>query len=312
MPRQGRKRTRQDLANFSVRVNSDNFIANELMPEVSVTHDTDNYIIYNTDRKIEQTARSNGDVSKMITWDVSTSTYQLNKHSLSDIITQDDRDNTNAPLDLEFDVTKNLTEHINRKIEDDVAKLLFTTTTFGNNATLNTATSWRMNTTTSAPIQNILSASGLVLKSVSMRPNVGVCGRLPFEVLKENTNIHERLKYVQKSILTDDILASIFDLDKLFVGESVKDSTKEGIAASDSFIWGDRFLVAYIPKNAGRRDVTAALNFRSSSYGKPFSVKQWHDDARDGDIIEVTTKVAHKSPATGAGYLFLSVTASLA
>jgi hypothetical protein len=309
MPRQGRKRAIKDLANFSVRIPNNELIAPLIMKDIPVKNDTDQYVVYNTDQRIEETSRANGDAAKMATWEVSTSTYQLKKHSLKDIITQDDRDNTDAPLDLDFDTTQFLTEKINYKIEDDVQKLLFTTTTFGNNATLNTATSWRMNTTTSAPIQNILSATGVILKASGRMPNVGVCGWTPFEVLKENTNIHERLKYVQRSILTEDILASVFDLDKLYVGKAVKDTSKEGITASTSFIWGDRFLVAYMDANPTRRAVTAALNFRSTSYGNPYVVKKWHSDDLDGDFIEVTTKVAHKAVATGAGYLFLSVTA---
>jgi hypothetical protein len=310
MPRQGRKRTRQDLSNFSVRVKSENFISPMFMKDVSVVHDTDNYIVYNTDRRIDETSRANGDVAKMATWDVSTSTYQLTKHSLKDIITQDDRDNTNAPLELDFDTTQFLTEKINRKIEDDVQKLLFTTTTFGNNSSLDTASSWVYNTTTSAPIQNMLSATSVIVKAVSKKANTGICGRVVLDALKENQNIHERLKYVQRSILTSEILASVFDLDNLYVGESVKDTSKEGIAASESFIWGDKMLVAYFAKNPTRRDITAALNFRSSTFGNPYSVKSWYDQERDGDYIEVTTKVDHKAVATGAGYLFSSVTAS--
>jgi hypothetical protein len=310
MPRQGTARLVNQLTNISVNYKNSEFIAGDVLKDVPVVKDTDKYVVYASEFRIPESRRANGAPANQITWSLSHNSYFLEKHSFKDVITDDDRDNTDSPVDLDADTTEFLTDKIQLRQEKKAVDLLFTTTTWGNNATLNTATSWVYNTTTSAPIQNALSATTKILKSSGKMNNKCVMGWDVWAALKENQNVYSRFQYVQKAILTKDLLASLFDVDEVHVGAAIYDQAKEGGTVSQTVLWGSDCLFGYFNPNIGRKMVTAAVMFRSKRYGKPYTVKKWHDDNVDGDYIEVNSKYAPKAVATACGYFFKSVTLS--
>jgi len=310
MPFQGSQRIKKALTNVSVKYKNNEMIAGQFMKDMPVVKDAEKYYVYASEFRIPETLRANGSPSNQIKWEVSTSSYVVDKHSLSDVITDDDRQNEEAPLSLDVDTTENLTDKILLRQEFEAAKLLFTTTTFSSNATLNTATSWKYNTTTSAPIQNVLSATGAIIKAAGKMPNTGITGWDGFEALKENQNIYSRIQYVERAILTKEILASLFDLDNFYVGTAIYDSAKEGDTESTGFVWGSDCLIAYFNPSMGRKQVTAAINIRSTQYGTPYITKKWREEAVEGDMIEVTSKFKPKAVATACAYLFKTVALS--
>jgi len=310
MPRQGMKRISAALTNLSVKYTNAEYIAGKVLKDVPVKHDTDKYYVYATDFRLPETLRANYAPANQITWEMSTSSYVLQKHSLKDAISDDDRDNTDAPINLDADTTEYLTDKIKLREEYETAKLLFTTTTFSNYATLNTVTSWKYNTSTSAPIQNVLSATVKIIQSSGKRPNTAVMGISVLEALKENSNVYGRIQYTDRAIITEDLLSALFDLEKVFIGTAIYDANKEGESQDITSIWGSDCLIAYFNPNPGHKKITAAVMLRGQRYGKPYTVKKWYDDETDCDWIEVTTKFVPKAVATACAYLFKSVTQS--
>ena len=305
---QGSTRVNKPLSNISTLYRNDSYIANDVLKNVLVQRESDLYWVYSSQYRLEETARANGAVANMATISFSTSSYRAQEHALKDVITETDAANTDAPLNLQRDITQYLTDQILLRQEVDAMTLLFTTTTWGNNETLVTATSWSTNaTTTSNPIGAVLSATGVILAASSKMPNTLVLGWSGYEVLKENTNIHERIKYVQKSILTKELLASVFDLDKVAVGTAVRDSAKEGDTESQGFVWGSDALLAYFDPSPGIKKATAATTFRVARKGNPMRVRRWYEDDVEGNFIEVQTKYDMKAVATSCAYLFKTV-----
>ena len=305
---QGSTRVSRPLTNVSIQYRNNETIYNKFMPELPVSKESDQYWIYNKDFRLSDTTRANGAEANMVTHEYSTSSYSTVEHALKDVITDTDRANTDAPLNLDVDATEFLSDQILQRTEFETAKLLFTTTTYSNNATLNTATAWIRNTTTSAPIQNVLSATNVIIKTSGMRPNTVILGKDSTDALKENQNVHERIKYVEKSIVTEDLLASLFEVDNVYTGTMVRDTSQEGLASTISFIWGSDALVAYFAPRAGIRTKSAAMMFRQSSKGQPMRVKKWRNEDVEGDMIEVQTKFIPKAVATNCAYLFKTVT----
>lgn len=301
---QGSLRVVKSLSNLSVMYKNAEYIAPQFMPEIPVTKDTDKYFIYNQNFRIEKSLRADKSEAKMVTFDCSTSSYVANRHSLKDGVSAAERMNSDLPGSLDVDVVENLTDALQRRYEYDVHKLLFTTTTFSNYATLATATSWNYNTITSAPIQNVLSATAKILASSGRRPNTMVTNFAVFASLKENANVYGRIQYVERAIVTSEILASMFDVGNVYVGTAVYDEAAELLGPSLTAIWGGDCLVAYFEKLPGMKKATAAQTFRVSQNGTPISVKKWYDDDRDCDMIEVDTKYGLKAVATSCAYLF--------
>lgn len=307
MPKQGIKRISAALTNLSVRYTNSEYIASQFLKDVPVKHDIDKYYVYVADFRLPETVRANYAPANQITWEMSISSYTLQKHSLKDSISDDDRDNTDAPIDLDVDTTEFLTDKIQLREEYEAAKLLFTTTTFSNNASLTTQSSWKYNTSTSAPIQNVLSATGAIIRNSGIRPNTAVMGFGVLEALKENPNVYGRIQYTDRAIITEDLLAALFDLKKVYVGTAVYDTSKEGEASNITPVWGNHCLIAYFNPNPGHKKITTAIMLRSTSYGSPYVVKKWYDENTDCDWIEVTTKFTPKAVATACAYLFKGV-----
>jgi len=310
MPRQGSSRINKALTNMSVMYKNEDYIARKVLKDIPVAKESDLYWIYANDMRVEETKRANGAQANMATWEASTSSYVAVEHAIKDVITETDRANTDAPLELDRDTVEYLTDKVMLREEYEAAKLLFTTTTFSNNTTLNTASSWKYNTTTSAPIQNVLSATGSIIKNGTVKPNTMIIGWEGFEALKENNNVYSRIQYVERAIVTEDLLSALFDLDMVYVGTAVYNGAKEGATDSMGFVWGSDAVVGYFAPRPTLKTKTAAGTFRATYKGSPMRVKKWFEDDVEGDFIEVQTKFVHKAIATSAAYLFKTVALS--
>jgi len=304
---QGSTRVNRPLTNLSNQYRNEDYIAGKFLKDIFVQKESDLYWVYNSQFRLEETFRANGSPANMATIGFSTSSYVCREHALKELITDTDRSNTDAPIILDRDITEFLTDQILLRQESDAATLCFTTTNWGNNTTLTTATSWNYNTTTSAPIHNVLSATGIIIAASAKAPNTLVIGWASFLSLRENNNVFQRIQYVERAIVTPEILASLFDLQAVYVGKSIVDTAKEGDTASQGMIWGADAWLAYIDPSPGIKKATAALNFRVAEKGNPYRVKKWRDEELEGDFIEAQTKYSMRAVGTSCAYLFKSV-----
>lgn len=294
------------LSNVSYQYKNPAYIFQEILKDVNVVQESGQYWVYNKDFRLEETERANGSPANMATWEVSTGTYLVREHALKDVITDTDYDNTDKPINLDADTTEFLTDKIMMRQEKIAHDLLFTTTGFSNNETLTTQTSFNYYTSTSVPIQKILSITTFVLQQCGAMPNLIVMGVNPLNGLKENTNVYSRLAYTKDQLLTEQILASVFDVEKVLVGKAIYQTNQEGLTATQTAIWGNDCLVGYFNPSPGLKKMTAAQNYRVSKKGNPYRVKKWRDEEIEGNYIEVQTKAIPKVVCSLCGYLIKS------
>lgn len=306
----GSIRVSKVLTNVSVAYRNEEYIAGQVLKDLNVIRDSGEYWVYSSDFRLPETKRAKGTPANMVSWEASLGSYIVNEHALKDIVTDTDRENSDLPDSLDKQTTEYLTDKILMRMEYEAHKLLFTTTTFSGNATLTTATAWKYNTTTSAPIQNVLSATGYIRLYSGKTPNTMILGWDSFAAVKENTNVYSRIQYAERAIITEDLLASLFDIQKVYVGKAAYNQGKEGATVSQTSIWGSDALLAYFAPAPGLKTPTTAVNIRVASKGVPFRVKTWRDEAVEGDYIEVQTKCAPKAVATASAYLFKTVALS--
>ena len=152
----------------------------------------------------------------------------------------------------------------------------------------------------SNPIADVLTATASVLQNGYVRPNRGVMGWEVMRILKVNSITTDRIKYVERAIVTPEIMASLFDLDTLLVGDSSRNTAAEGATASNSFIWGKDMLVYYAPDRASLRNPSAGYLLQ---IGQKMKTKRWREEKRSADAIEVSTMFVPRAVATSAAYL---------
>ena len=303
MPYGGNFHISKALSNYAINYKNTNYILKDF-PAIPVKKESDLYYVHTRDFRIPETYRANKSPSNQKTWAVSTSSYTLTERALKDLITDRDKANSDV-LQLERETTEMLTDDIMRALEFEASSLLFTTTTWANNASLASTTSWLYHTTTSVPIQNILSGTSRIIQVAGVRPNTLIMGNRVFDALKENTAIHERIKYTERSVYTEQLLSSVFDVDRVIVGFSVYDPNKEGETESVTSIWGDNALLCYLSPSPSMRDVSAFKQFELQGGIK---IKRWRDEEYNGDWIEASTMQITKACATQSAYYFSSCT----
>jgi hypothetical protein len=293
------------LQNVSLHFKNEEYIWPKVFGEVPVKNESGHYWVYTKDFRLDETYRADKTESNQVSWKASTASYVIERHALKDSVSQRDRDNSDLPGgSIDNDTTEFLTDKLNLRMEYEGQKLLFTTTTFSSNATLTTATSWNYNTTTSAPIQNGLSATGYVLAVSGKRVNKVVTNWDVLAALKENNNVYNRLAYTKDKMLTEQILASMFDVGEFLVGTAYYETNQEGLDATSSAIWPADALFMYQESKPGIKKLTTAHILRNNYYGMPYKVSKWYEKRIDADWIEVEYKATPKAVCTLTAYLF--------
>lgn len=294
------------LTNMSIAFsNRGLYIVDKVFPVTKVKQDSNKYLIYDSDFRVADDKKADGARSRRITYDATSATYFCDDYGLEDVITERQKRNTDAPMNLEKDTTENLTDKLYDAKEVRAAELAFTKTSWTNNTTLTAG--WNDYTADVAdPLSAIDTGVLTIQKAVAKVPNKAVIGRDVVTHLKNNYRVLDRIKYTQRGVVTAELIAAMCELDEIIVGNHVTDSTNEATTASGGFTWGDDMLIAYINPSPGMKQVTATKQFTTTGR----RVRKWMDEEGPSEVIEVTDNYDFAQPATGAGYLIKDTDAS--
>ena len=291
------------LSGVSIRYTNDEMIADQVMPVVPVKKESDMYYIYTRAWKLPQSKRAAGAEANEVEWNVSTDTYQCEEYALKDLIPDRVRNNADNPLNLDVDTTENLNELIQLGREKRVADVVFASGTYGTQTSaLAGANRWD-DYAGSDPIGDVRDAKAVVHAATGKMPNTMVIGFQAYLKLLDHPDILERIKYTQKGLITADLLASLFEVDKLLVGKALYDSTKEGVAESLGYVWGKSVALLFAQPSPGLKKVSFGYQFQS----RGFRTKKWRVEGRDGDFIETGEIRDEKVVAAATGYLYTTV-----
>lgn len=290
------------LSNVSVMYRNQSYVAMELFPEVPVVNSSDLYRVYERNFRVPETARAPGAVAKEWDFNVSTSTYVLERHSLRAFIPDTSARNYDIS-DLRADQTIHLTDGLLRRLELSTANLI-TTTSWSLNLSLTSIAAWNA-TTTVDPVGHYDTSVATVLRNSGMKMNVTGMGRDAYHALKNNGQIIEKIKYTGKDY-GEAIIAGLIGMEKLVVSDMAQDTAAEGASGGSviASMWGDAVFVGYKPANPGPLVASAGYVFRSNI---PM-VKRYREEDRESDVIEVDMEYSVRAVASLAGFVIKDVT----
>jgi hypothetical protein len=272
----------------------------KVFPELAVKKSSDLYRVYDRQFKLPETKRAIRGVSRELTFDVSTASYNLEWHSLKDYVA--DRDAENYDLaDLRAETTEFLTDKILLRLEKSVADL-FTTTNWSLNVSLAAANAWNANTTVSNPIPVVDTGCSTVIANSGKKPNFMVMNREAFVAAKNHVSVLDRTKYVSAD-MDESLLAGLFGIPELIVSNVSYDTANEGVASSISAIMGNSAFLGWKPDRPSILTPSAGYIFKNN---RPM-VKRWREEAREADAIEVNVEYQAKVVASLCGYLIKGV-----
>jgi len=291
------------LSGISVRYTNEDLISDLVMPVVPVKKESDKYFKYTRDWRLPQSKRGLGAEANEVEWNTTTDTYSCEEYALKELIPDRLRANQDTPLNMDVDTTEGLTELIQLGREKRVADIAFAAATFGTQTSaLSGANQWD-DYAGSDPIGDVRSAKATVHAASGKMPNVMVIGIQAHLKLLDHPDILERIKYTQRGVVTNDILAALFEVDKYIVGKALYDSSQEGASENLGYIWGKKVALAYAESSPGIKKVSFGYQFQS----RGFRVKKWREEKRDGDFIEAGEVRDEKVVAAACGYLYTTV-----
>ena len=300
MPTQNQLHVSQLLSNVSIKYKNDDYIADKVFPIVPVKKDTDQYRVYVRNWRVPDTLRASRGVANEFSFDVTTNSYVLKNHALKDYVHWEDADNYDLSS-LKEDTTEELTDAILRRRELTVAQL-FTKTSWSLNVSLAAGAEFTANTTTSNPIPVFDTGATTIIQNSGRKPNYGILPRAGFIGAKNHTSVLDRTKYTSKE-MTPVMLAALFDLEELHIPIASYDSSALGVADSITNIWDENAFMGYKPSSAGLRTPSSGYIFRKDMA----PVREWKDEERKADAVEVEYKEDVKVVASLSGYLICNV-----
>lgn len=129
----------------------------------------------------------------------------------------------------------------------------------GHKVTLAGATKW--SAATGTPTADINVAREAIRASVGVYPNVGLLSAVAFNAAINNPNITARFQYTSAQAINEDMLARLWNLDKVVVGKGI--TMSDAGVASD--VWGNNAILAYT--NLG------SMNAEEPSYGYTYTLE---------------------------------------
>ena len=317
------------LTNISVAYlqNTANFIADKVFPVIPVDKKSDLYFKYTKEDwfRDEAQRRADGTPSAGSGYGLQTETYSTDVYAFHKDIGDQTRANADNPLNPDMEATQFVTQRLLLRKEVQWANDFFTASVWGSNVVTGTATTsvsgtyWsdyvnNPTSYTSDPIAQVDIAKAAILQNTGYEPNTFVLGYKVFQVLKNHPLLIDRYKYTQAgAIVTEELLAQLFGVERVLVAKAVVNGGTEGNATQNfTFVTGNSALLCYSAPNPGLLTPSAGYTFMwtgvSGGLGTTVGVSRFRMEELKADRVEGEIAFDNKVVAQDLGYFWNTIT----
>lgn len=289
------------LSQVSIKYANDSFIADQIFPVLKVSTMTGKYFVYDkSNLRVDKTQRALGSPSNEVDFGVTPSgSYSCNDHALKGFIPDQIQDQADAAINPLVDEAEYITEKLLIDRELALANLITNTSNVTQNVTLTGSAQWS-DYTNSDPIGDVRTARTTIHQNTFKKPNTLVLGKQVFDMLVEHPQIIERIKYSQLGVVSLELLARVFQVDRILVGETGQNTAKEGQTDALAYVWGKNAIVCFVSPQIRLKTLTFGWTF---TYGLR-QAKKWRDEDREGTYVRIgNDNYIQSIVAVNAGYL---------
>lgn len=289
------------------------FIADKVFPIVPVAKQSDRYFVYTIDDWFRDEAQERAPSTESAGggWSIdNTPTYYCRIYAFHKDIDDDIRANADEPIDLDRDATTFVTQKLLIKRETIWATNYFRPGVWGTTKVGGVDFAKWSDYTNSTPIEDIGQGIIDIARRTGFKPNVLVLSPDVFNVLKSHPKVLDRIKYTQKAVITEDILAGLLGVDRVLVPWAVVNTAAEGATKDMQFIFSNGALLVYA-------NPTPSILKPSGGYifvwtGLPggvagIRVRDFRIEERKSDRIEAEMAIDCKLVAPDVGVFFSDV-----
>ena len=319
------------LTNVSVAYipKASDYIATDIFPKVPVQKQSDIFWRYSKSdwRRTDVVRRAPGTESVGVGWNLETDQYYAQVYAVHKDLDDQVRANADSNFNLESDATKFITNQLLLKREIDFVNTFFTSTSgwatsytgvaSGENGTT-TFRQW--NDAASDPINDIATWVINFRQLTGYTPNVLVLGPYVMNALRQHPDLIDRIKYTQRGVVTEDLVASLTGIPKVKVmwatqatTPQLNDAVIQDAGATYSFISPSAGKVAWLGYSASGPSLlepTAGYTFTWNGYlagnSEGIRIKSFRMEHLAADRIEGEMTYAMKQVATDMGVYIAS------
>lgn len=295
------------LTMISIGYKNLEYIGPDVFPRVPVTNKSDLYFTYTMGDWFRQEAsvRAPGTAARRVGYAVTTSSYLVKNQSIEKGVSDELRAAADNPLDPDREAAEITADHIDRRVEKDVATAINTSGNWTTNVTLVAATQW--DNAASDPFTQFKTARLTVSSQIGRKANTVVMGVEPAESLFLHPDLLDRVKYTgsqeSPAMVTPAMLAALFQVDRVLIGGALEDTATEGATSSISRIWAKHAWLGYVSERPALITPSAGYTFTTGRL-----VDRYDERATKSNVVRAEEAYDVKVTAAGAGYRFVDAT----
>lgn len=280
------------------------FVGNALFPVVPVDQRGGKIISFGKeDFQLYNTGRAPGATTKRVNFGHSAGNYALEQHALEGSVPFEILEDANQVPGIDYSKvavqkTQNIIALRTEKAQADLATNAANYAA-SNKTTLVGTAQWSDYTGTSDPSKDVSAGIEVVRQKVGKRANVGVLGAAVFAYLKNHPKIIERIKYTGRDIVTAELLASLWDVKKVYVGDAVYADD----AGNFIDVWGKSVVIAYTETGTLQDAGLPSYGYTYRLRNNPTVESPYLDRPSKSWIYPVTDELAPVIAGALAGYL---------
>ena len=302
------------LTNISVAYlqQQSNFIATRVFPTVPVEKQSDKFFKYTKNDWFRDEAQRRGDATESAGggYNLTTDSYRADVFAFHKDVGDQTRANADAPINVDREAAEFVTSRLLLKMETEFVNSYFTTGVW---ATDNTPSNLWSAYSTSDPLSDVDTAKRAILSTTGFEPNTLVLGYDVFTKLKNHPDLVDRIKYTSSNVITADMMARMFEVDRVLVAKAVKATNNEGGTGAYDFTHGKHALLCYSAPSPGLLQPSAGYVMSwtgvSGGVGATIGTSRYRMDSLKADRIESEVAFDMKVVANDLGYFFNTVVA---
>lgn len=284
------------------------YVGNALFPVVPVGLRGGNIIEFGKESfRLYNTARAPGSRVAVAQFGYVGKPYALTDHSINGLVPIEhlqEAANQAPGINLGTGAVNFARDIILKRLEIDQAAIARTAASYAasNKTTLSGTSQWSDYSGTSDPISNVDDYKDAIRAKVGLMPNTILLPAAVFKKLRNHPKILDRIKYTGRESATPEILAGLFEIENVVVGNSIYLDADGNMQD----VWGKDVVLAYT-------DTSPVANMGSPSYGYTYQLSGYPVSEAtyyDGDIrswlYPCTDSVAPVIAGADAGFLVVN------